>query len=127
MGLFMSWLFYYLIPMAEGHISWGPWLGPRAYDHFCVWQPLSSLLPSRRGFIALAQKLNTNEIINHSILRGQAKAFQIITNNTTLGKKMKFYSISIFLLGITSMEATSVSNLTRTPKKMKHYHHMFPR
>ena len=63
------------------------------------------------GFIALAQKSNTNiDIINHNILRGQAKAFQIITNNTTLGKKMKFYNISIFLMGITSMEATSVSN-----------------
>ena len=35
------------------------------------------------GFIALAQKSNTNiDIINHNILRGQAKAFQIITNNT---------------------------------------------
>jgi len=77
MGLFMSWLFYYyyLIPMAEGHISWGTWLGPRAYDHLCVWEALPSLLPSRRGFIALAQKSNTNiDIINHNILRGKAKA-----------------------------------------------------
>ena len=69
--------------MAEGHISWGTWLGPRAYDHLCVWEALPSLLPSRRGFIALAQKSNTNiDIINHNILRGKAKAFQIITNNT---------------------------------------------
>ena len=56
--------------MAEGHISWGPWLGPRAYDHLCVWEALPSLLllPSRRGFIASAQKSNTNiDIINHNI------------------------------------------------------------
>ena len=71
MGLFMSWLFYYLIPMAERHISWG---GHRAYDHLCVWEALPSLslllLPSRRGFIASAQKSNTNtniDIINHNI------------------------------------------------------------